>query len=57
MTIMIRICQNHHESSLHLPLPLATVGEQNLPPENVSLWHADYFTLKTIRPKRLRKNI
>ena len=30
-------------------------GAQNLPPENVSLWHADYFQLKTIKAQRLRK--
>lgn len=32
---------------------LATVGEQNMPPENVSLWHADYFEPKTIKAQKV----
>ena len=33
----------------------ASAEEQNLSPQNVSLWHMDYFELKTIKAQRTQE--
>lgn len=38
-------------------LPIISQGEQNTPPQNVSLWDVDYFQLKTIRAQQIQEQI
>ena len=45
---------SEHEAILYLDAS-GSIGEQILPPQNVSPWHEDYFMLIIFKNKRFRK--
>ena len=48
---MEALCQSPLPAPIPYNWPYASVGEQNLPPQNIS-WHADYSELKTVKAQK-----
>ena len=47
---LLRLC-GLAPAYLSIPLPHDTEGVQGMPPQNMLLWHKDYFELKAIFKK------
>ena len=41
----------------HLNYIITSEGVQNRPPQDVSLWHADYFELKALKTSQAHKKL